>query len=467
MIKITILKLRFVIVRGLAKFRVLFSLFLVIVSMLQGCSLQQNHIESKLQIPKAWPVQTTEVKMNDRIDLPDMAWWRQLNNPELDQTIQKALHNNNNLHIAAANLKYAQAQLKQIKLNWIPGMGVLAGYSQMPNLGDPGAFVALFPQYVLNIFQQIKQQKSAQYQVEASTHAQDGVRLTLIGQVSASYFMLLAQREAQQIYQRLLHDENKLNTIYQSQYRAGLISKDKIDTLNSQIKQTESQYVMTQHNIIVSQNALHFLLNQNPGPLPFKETFNQLHDLKIVPGNLPATVLKNRPDVQEAEAKARAARVDIGVARANLLPSVRLDSLLGFSQKTNGAFALNEAYLNAPVLNPPIFGLIQASQARHEAIYYAYLDTVKKALQEVDNSLSAYSAYSVQLTQNRAGFLDEKKHCDLVRSRYNRGIVSLSEVMSCQIKLDYFELVINQNKLEKMLALVALFQDLGGGYHGV
>ena len=194
---------------------------------------------------------------------------------------------------------YAQAQLKQVKLNWIPGMSIIAGYSQMPNIGDPGALFTLFPQYVLNIFQQIKQQQSAQYQVKASSHALDGVRLTLIGQVSASYFTLLAQREAQQIYQHLLHDENKLITLYQSQYRAGLISKDEIDTLTSQIKQTQSQYVITKHNIIVSQNALHFLLNQNPGPLPLKISFNQLNDLKIIPGNLPATVLKNRPDVGE------------------------------------------------------------------------------------------------------------------------------------------------------------------------
>lgn len=466
MIKTTISKLPFIIVHGLAKFNPLFFVLFLIGVFLQGClSPRQN--QPSLQVPKKWPQQTTQVKMDDRIDLPDMAWWRQLNNPELDQMIQQALRNNNSIHIAAANLQYAQAQLKQVKLNWIPGMNILSGYSQMPNLGDPGAFVALFPQYVLNIFQQIKQQKSAKYQVEASSHAQDGIRLVLIGQVSASYFTLLAQREAQQIYQRLLHDENKLISLYQSQYRAGLISKDKIDILSSQIKQTQSQYVITQHNIIVSQNTLHFLLNQNPGTLPFKVSFNQLNDLMIVPGNLPATVLKNRPDVREAEAKLKAANVDIGVAWANLLPSVRLDSLLGFSQISNGAFTLNEAYINTPAINPPVFGLIQASKARSQAIYYAYLDTVKKALQEVDNALSAYSAYSEQLLKNQSGFLDEKKRCALVDSRYRRGIVSLSEVVSCQIKLDYFKLVINQNKLEKMLTLVVLFQDLGGGYHGV
>ncbi|WP_115702289.1 TolC family protein [Legionella sainthelensi] len=466
MIKITILKFRFIMVRDLAKFNPLILILFLIGIILQGCLSSQQNQQSP-QVPKKWPQQTKQVKMDDRIDLPDMAWWRQLNNSELDQLIQQALRNNNNVHIAAANLQYAQAQLKQVKLNWIPGMSILSGYSQMPNLGDPGAFVALFPQYVLNIFQQIKQQKSAKYQVEASAHAQDGIRLVLIGQVSAGYFTLLAQREAQKIYQHLLHDENKLISLYQSQYRAGLISKDKIDTLTSQMKQTQSQYLITQHNIIVSQNTLHFLLNQNPGSLPYKVSFNQVQDLKIIPGNLPATVLQNRPDVREAEAKLKAANVDIGVAWANLLPSVRLDSLLGFSQISNGAFALNEAYMNTPAINPPVFGLIQASQARSQAIYYAYLDTVKKALQEVDNALSAYSAYSEQLLKNQSGFLDEKKRCALVDSRYSRGIVSLSEVVSCQIKLDYFKLIINQNKLEKMLTLVVLFQDLGGGYHGV
>ena len=104
-----------------------------------------------------------------------------------------------------------------------------------------------------------------------------------------------------------------------------------------------------------------------------------------------------------------AANADIGVARANLLPSIRLDALLGFSQRTHGPFALTEAYINEDI-NPPVFGLIQARQAQYKAVYYVYLNTVKKALQEVDTALSAYSAYSEQLQRNQSAFQKVKNN---------------------------------------------------------
>ena len=77
MIKITILKFRLAIVCGV-KFKNCLLQFFMIGSLLQGCSiLGKNYVKPNTQVPKKWPQQTALVKIDDRIDLPDLAWWRQ------------------------------------------------------------------------------------------------------------------------------------------------------------------------------------------------------------------------------------------------------------------------------------------------------------------------------------------------------------------------------------------------------
>ncbi len=439
-------------------------LFSILIS---GCSLNPDYAKPEVRIPEQWSSHDKHIIMTDSVRLPELAWWQQFDDPQLNNLIQEALQQNNDVHLALANLENAQAELKQVQLNWIPGVSVWTGYSQMPNLGNPGSFFGVFPLYAINIFQQIKQQKSAEYQLEASEYAKDSVRLTVIGQVSASYFTLLAQTQSLQYEQALLKNNQNLLELYQSQYRFGIISQDDIEKQKSQIQQIQSQIAITQHNIFVSKNALHFLLNQNPGNMLLKNSFKNIDSNTIIPGNLPASVLNNRPDIQASEALLKAATANIGVASSNLLPSIRLDSFLGDSEIVNGYSTLNEAYTSIPVLEPTVFGQIKSSQAEYKAGYIQYINTIRKALQSVDNDLSAYSAYTQQLESNQLAWTNEMKECQLVNSRYRHGIDSQVEVIQCQIKLDDFSLLLNQNKLEKMMTIVALYQDLAGGYrHG-
>jgi outer membrane protein TolC len=440
--------------------------WLVIVFFLQSCtSTDSVQKKATTDLPKQWSRTATHFKIDNQVNLPDLAWWKHYNQPQLNAAIQRALDSNNSIQVAVATVDYAQAQLKQVKLNWLPGMSLLGGYSQMPALGDPGRFIAVLPLYVLNIFQQVKLQRSATHQVEANHYAQEGVRLSIIGQVAASYFTLLAQTEAHTIQMRLLSDQRKLLTLYTSQFRSGITSQDEIEALESQVQQSQAQLAVIAHNKVISENALRWLMNQNPGEFVLKANFRNLKTDQIIPGNLPAKVLENRPDVRQAQASVKAANAAIGVATASLLPSIKLDAFLGKTSNL-GNVTLSEATVNAPVFNFPVFGQIEASKAQRNALISVYQDTVKKALRDVENDLSAFHSYSKQLEKDRAAYAREQNKCQLVHSRFKNGIDSQVETLVCQINLDQFELIINKDKLVTLLTIVALYQDLGGGYHG-
>lgn len=439
--------------------------YIFIISLfLFACSTKTGNQSPSIKIPAEWENHYNGIRVDDQIFLPELAWWQAYHDTQLNELIDEALKNNNHLAIAIANLDYARGQLKQVQLNWIPGVSIWAGSSQMPNLGDPGYFWGLFPLYTLNIFQQIKKQESAEHQLEASQYAKDGVRLTVIGQVSGAYFTLLAQEQMLTYYEDLLENNQKLLTLYQSQYQTGIISQNKWDQQNSVIHLIQSQIIVTQHNIFVSKNALHYLLNQNPGDMKTKNRFKYINSNTTIPGNFPATVLNNRPDIQESKALLKEANANIGVAQSNLLPSVRLDTFLGNASNMSGFVTLNEAYANIPVINAPVLGQIESNQAAYKAAYIRYIDTIRKALQEVNDDLSAYSAFSQQLQNNELAWQNKKQQCILVHSRYKNGIDSQVEELTCQINLDEFSLLLTQNKLKKMMAITALYQDLAGGY---
>ena len=431
-----------------------------------GCFLLgPTYTKPRLNIPLKWPDERGII-VNEQINLPCLTWWKQYNSPELNELIVKALKNNGEPNTAIANIEYAQSQLQEIKLGWIPNLTVLTGYSQFPILGNPGATVIAFPLYMINLIQQYKQQKGAKARLEASIYARDAVKLSIIAQVSSAFFTLLAQKEALILYQDLLKDYRTYLKLAQNQYTNGLIPQDKIDLLQSQIQETASQVELSKHNIIVSKNALHYLLNENPGDIKINKTFNSINTDSVIPANLPVSVLNNRPDVRQAERLLKAANEDIGVSVANLLPTLTLGAYLGTGSRVGG-IKLAEGYLNTPVVDLPLFAQIKASKATYKMQYIKYIVVVRAALRDVANDLSAYTTYSNQLRNNLSALASKKRNCHLVKQRFRHGLTNNIELIQCQINIKQFELVTNKNKLEKMIAIINLYQDLAGGYNGV
>ena len=434
--------------------------FFISFFILSACSGPEYH-KPQVNVPQHWVNKKNST--NKTVKLAELAWWQQFQDPQLNQFISIGSTQSNQVLAAMANLDYAKAQLKQVKLAWIPGINLTSGYSELPYLGNPGYFFGLFPSYVLNISQQLKMQKSASYQVEANQYAKDGVRLTVIAQISGSYFTLLAQTQALQLSNQLLAEQKKLLSFYQWQYKTGVISQDNLDDLKSEIQKTNAQIIMTKHNIVVSKNALHYLLNQNPGDLTLNTSFSKIKTNAVIPGNLPINVLNNRPDVQQAEALLKVANANVGVATSNLLPSISFDNLF-MDTAHNNYVNLNEGLVNIPVLAPTAYGQISVNKAQYKSAYINYVNTIRSALRDIENDFSAYNAYSQKLKDNENAYKEEARTCHLSRIRYQQGIESGTQPNQCAIRLTRFAITLNQDKLEKLMALVALYQDLGGGY---
>jgi multidrug efflux system outer membrane protein len=436
-------------------------LFISVISFMNSCSLQPPYHRPPIDLPKKWPHAVHQ--KTSEINLKKMRWWRQYHHPTLNRLIIRAIHENNDLKKSIANIEYAQKELTQVKLNWLPNASLLGGISQFPIFANPGGFVMAAPLYVINILQQYQQQQSNQALLVASIYAKDAATLMVISQVATSYFTLIAEKESLILYRQLLQDMQRYHQLLQTQHRSGLISEDDVMMVHSRIETIWAQLMMVEHNIVVSQNALHALLNENPGEFSIHDSFKTLNSQAVIPANLPLNVIQNRPDVRQQEALLRSAYANVGTAIASLFPTMTIGAYLGSGTTSHGPFRLLEAYPSLPI-DLSLYAQISASKAQFKALCFSYLNTVRIALRDVDDSLSLYRQHTMQLQHLKTALKNASLHCGWTKKRFQHGLADQIEVRRCQIRLDELHILINQTKLEKMLSVVKLYQDLAGGY---
>ncbi len=420
---------------------------------------------------KAWDSQDSLYAMSTESNLPYLAWWQKFNDPLLNQLIESGLAYNNNLHVSMANVEAAQGELKRVELNWIPSLSSNIGYSSFPDLGYPGMLFAVIPTYTMNIFSQIKEQKRAKYELAAAKAEDDGVRLAIIGQISNGYFTLISQTEQLELFKQLEADLNELVVIATSTYKGGLTSQIDLEQAKSEVKLIKAQELIIQQNIIVSQNALRYLVNENPSKIKLSRKFSDLNGQQIIIGNLPLTVIENRPDMIQAANELKAANEGIGLAFSNLLPTIQLSAARGeIGTVANGSdygqpIYFNQALLQIPVFNASVYGQIDKAKGLNKASYYRYTDTLRKVMRDVNNDLSAHDLYTKRFDTTESAENDTKHVYSLNNSLYKRGIISYMQLLQSKIKLDNLAILVNKSKAEQFVTIVNLYQDLAGGYN--
>jgi outer membrane protein TolC len=398
-------------------------------------------------------------------DLPYLAWWQQFNDPQLNQLIDKSLKNNRDIHVAIGNLQQAQAELKQVKLSWIPSVVLNAGYSTNPALGFPyGFYGATLPYYAVNIMQLYSQQKRADYFVAFNQAALAGIRLAVIGQVSASYFTLIAQIEQLRLLNQLDKDLNSLIHLSEGDIKIGLENQIDLAQLQSDERLVAAQMKPIMHHIVLSQNALRYLINQNPGWIPHKNNFAQIDFTQFKPGSIPMNVLNNRPDMKMAAYALKAAKMDINIAYSSFFPAVQLDDYIWDVHLPQKIFFQAQDAYGSWSFSPNTFGKIDSKKGAYNAKRAEFVKTIKRILKEVDTDYSKNKQMNAQFLMYARAEKDYHRKYTLQEGLLNVGLISYKELVQSKIYLDNLALSTNQAKLELAMSLVLLYQDLAGGY---
>lgn len=468
-----------------------------IALLLSGCGLLgPSYTRPKVETPTGWVSKDSLAKMDDKVNLPDLAWWKSFNDPVLTGLIDAALENNTSIQSAIGSITAAKGYLQQIQMGWVPNIGgsfayvspqnmvlgggnsALSGSSSVAAAGSSfsaveGYNAGFLPSYTLNIFQQIKSQENAKALLLTQQFAKDAMRLTIIGQVAAGYFSLLGNTYQLKLQQQLTADADKQLELGQAQYKAGYISLLTLQNYIQQYNNAKARVPIVQNNIVASQNALRVLITRSPGPINNSKDFMSIKVDGVIPANLPSKVLENRPDIRQAEAQLMADNANIGVAKANFFPSISLTgSELGFASSsltslfgTGTAYWQNAAAATMPLLNLSYLGTIKQNKGTYYKDFYAYVNTVQSAFQQVDNGLSGHQKLTESYNTQKEAFNSAKKQYGLGFARYQAGADSYVQAITYKVVMDNAALTLSSSKLQQLQSIVTLYQALAGGYN--
>jgi outer membrane protein, multidrug efflux system len=298
------------------------------------------------------------------------------------------------------------------------------------------------------------------------------VASTLVANVASAYFQLRALDLELEISKRTLSSR-------QESLRLTRILSDGGSTTLLDVRQAE-QLVFTasaeipvlEQQIEQQENFLSILLGQNPGDIPRGQTLTEQRQPPEVPSGLPSALLERRPDIQEAEAQLVAANAEIGMARAAYFPQISLNGAGGFQSSALTSLFTGPAgaWSFGASLTQPIFtggrlrSQVRLAEARQLTAVLSYQQSIQGAFRSVSDSLVAYRKTRAFRTQQELLFRSAEDAARLSHMRYNGGVTGYLEVLTNETNSFSAALGVVQAQLNELLALVQLYQALGGGW---
>jgi outer membrane protein, multidrug efflux system len=455
--------------------------FLPLLVLLAGCAVGPNYKRPTVNLPTdyraAIPAQTAEAA-----SLGNEKWWDVYQDPVLAQLIHTAIQQNYDVRIAATRVLEAQAQLGITRANQFPSASVGAGVSSQQNAKVSN----LFPAYQVNEGQlnlsviwnldfwgkYRRQTEEARAQLLATKWGQQAVISSLVANVATAYFQLRALDSELEIAKRTLGSRQQSLQLTRLLETHG--SASDLDVSQSeQLLYTASETIPDlERQIQQQENLLSILLGENPRSIPRGRPLTEQPAPDNVPAGLPSELLERRPDVREAEANMMAANAQIGVAKAAFFPSISLTGTGGLESNALNSFlsAPSQTWNAGLSITQPVFeggrlrSGLRLSRAQYQEAVLIYQQTVQNALEQVSNALIA--------TQKDRGFREQQEMLTSAAQRtdelsevlYKNGGASYLQVLTSETNYFSAELNLVQAQLNERLALVQLYQSLGGGW---
>ncbi len=193
---------------------------------------------------------------------------------------------------------------------------------------------------------------------------------------------------------------------------------------------------------------------------------------RLVGVGLPATLLRRRPDIREAEARLHAALAEVGEAEAEFYPDVNLIGDINVQSITAKKLfrASSTQWTLGPTITIPIFeggrlrGNLALKELRHREAAIDFQKTLLRAWQEVDDALTAYAQAQKRRAAAARAATQDKIALGAAKQRYQEGLVDFLNVNASLTQLLRSENELVQSEVDVASDLVRLYRALGGGW---
>ncbi len=450
---------------------------IIIVSM-AGCMVGPNYERPRIDTPQSFRYEPKDVA-----ETANTEWWKQFNDPVLNQLMAEALANNKNVKIAAANVAQAAGILMTTRSALFPqvsytGTAARQRVSQNEAISAPSQnpFNSLQvlggASWEIDLWGRIRRlTEAAQANLLATDEARRGVILSLVAECASSYIQLRALDEQLTISKRTLKTYQDSVNLFELQHKYGQVSQMTVEQARSQYETAAATIPQIEFQIAQTESALSILLGRNPGPIPRGRTLAEL-TMPTVPAGLPSQLLERRPDLLQAEQNLIAANAQIGAAKALYYPTISLTGAFGMSSNdlSNLFKGPSNTWSYGGSIIGPIFtggnirGQVKQAEAAQQAALFAYEQTIQSAFADAENALVSRQSLEAQLTAEQKRVVAYKAYTRLAWLQYNGGYAPYLNVLYAETQLFPAELSAAQTQAATFISLVNIYKAMGGGW---
>src|SRR5258708_620254 len=469
----------------------------VLGASLAGCAVGPDYNTPQMKVPDGFAAtsdtQSATAAGHEPID--PAKWWHALSDATLDSLIDRALQANPSLEIALTRLQQARTFETVVAGRTLPDLEASAGAgrgtgtnlargriapplnaaSNTTGLEHVTSIAGFDAAWEIDLFGKYRREiEAARYDTQAFAAARSAVLITVVADVVRVYMDMRGLQTQQAVLGQNMRSARKSLDLVQARFDRGITNELDVTLARRQLATLEAQVAPIAAQISAAQYAIAVSLGQFP-----EEMVKELAKPELIPqvpdqidAGLPLDLIRRRPDVLEAERLLAGATARIGVATANLFPQLALTA--GGGQQAQGLGvtpASNKFIWSAgagaiwPLLDFGTFdALVNIADLRTHELLVNYKQTVLRAVQEVDNAMSGYSAQQDRLRNLGEALAASQRAVSLASQRYDRGLTDFLNVVDAERQQYDLEEQYASAQVAVGEQFIALYKGLGGGW---
>lgn len=444
-----------------------------------ACVLTQDLPDPALDVP-------AQYKYAGKADAPPtLDWWRGFRSAELTQLMEEAQTVNLDIAAAVSRIIEADAQARQAGAALLPSLsgGGSETYSRTSGSSASGLTnggrevvnysTSLSASYQLDFWGQNRDAlRTAEETAHANRFDRDTVALTTLAAVADAYFQVLSSQDRLRTAQRNIASAQRILDAIRERRKAGTGTDLDVAQQESVLANQKALVPPLRQTLDQNTNALAVLVSRPPESVRVAGgSLDRIAIPRVTPG-LPSELLTQRPDIRRQEAQLASATANIGNARAQFFPTIQLTGNGGYQSSAlvslfqpHAAFFQLVGSATQPIFDGgKILGNFEYAKARQEELLQTYRKTIVQAFTDVDNALFSIKQTTIKLQLQRDVVNASRRAFDLAEQQLRAGTADIVTVLNTQLTLFQAEDTLSQAQLARLLAIVSLYQALGGGW---
>lgn len=447
-------------------------------ALLAGCASAGPDYVAPITQPTALASANDEVFSRDT---PVAAWWSQFDDPVLARLVDDALSDNRDLRVALSRVQQARAVFVESRFDQAPHFTADGSYIRAHEQTDASngqrelyetAQLGFDAHWELDLFgRQRRAAEAARADLQAEQAGLVDAQVTVAAEVASNYFQLRGVQKQLDISRTTLDNLRDTQQLTEARWKLGAGSELDVQSSQARLKAIEADIPLLEVAETQYRHRLAVLTGNPPDAL----------DAVLVPRATPAyakslalgdtaALLRQRPDVREAERRLASATARVGVATADLFPKISLTGFVGFL--TGDPAALTGSNAKAWSVAPSIswaaldFGSVRArlraSKAEADGALAQYEQSVLLALEDTENALTSYSRQQSRLAIVTEQALAARRAESLAQIAYREGAGDFLTLLDAQRTRLSADDALAQTEAAVNVGVVQVYKALGG-----